>query len=523
MKNLLRCAGIGLVACASAQHLERAYNRDTVGEFKLKSIQSDVLVMGPIVKTQTNYAFENPFNKLTEASVWFDLPQPAVLGGFGYWYKNEFVPGVLMDKNQAWFIYTAITSRNEDPGIMVQTTPSSYHAQIYPLAAGYDFRYQLSSIGILGSSHGELIVPRAQGKDGIAPVVNVHSSQPGEIETKAIDEVLQTLIHRPRDPVLDAQIYAQRFKDGYTYVAGLVRTDAPDAPHIVRGIHNVYWARPETGDTNGSVKYFFGRQRQPGDLHITAGKGESTPRVSLVKQVKGTESGGDAAKLWAHQKLVQDEWRRRKDVLRFSLKYQVPSTQTALLAVPQEQMIRFKRLAAEYRRKQREEARWRRKWDNQRPLNWNRSRGGDPEIRVLLPGAISAYALLPDRRRFELRKDADGYWGGNFDIPADAPEGQYMVRAIGLKSDGQKVERDIRYTVDRTPPAGKLSLEAGFWVVRSEPALARATMVWGDGTEEDLVEVDPGLYKLPVGFRRPVKVVLFDQAHNHRDVGWSPR
>jgi len=506
-----------LVSCmAGAQSVTNAYNRDTHDQFRIKGVTAKSVVKGPIFKQEAVYQFDNPFTKLTEASVWFNLPAAAVLSNFGYWYKDEFVPGILMDKNKAWFIYTAITSRNEDPGIMVQTSPSSYHTQIFPLASGYDFRLKLTSVGFLEDNGDVFRVPE--------PKLN-EQSYPQEIVSATPESVItdagsHSVIKYPRDPNMDLQIYAQKNRDGYTYVAGILRTDKPDAALKLAGIHKVYWSRPEN-DNSGNVKLFVGRRRGPGTLMIqTKGEGHDSPYVK-AKYVKANEKGSDAAKLWAHEKLVQDSWQSGKEVLAFSLKYQVPSSQTALLAVPQEEMKIFKAKAAEYRRQQAEQSHRERSWQSNRQSNWSSSPGGDPEIRVYQPDARRVYAVLPDGRTFDLNKTGKGYWGGNYDIPADAPEGTYAVRVVSVDDRGEETTQTVSYQVDRTAPTGSLKTEDGFLVLTSEAGLARVIAVFSDGSEEPMVEITPGVYKLPVNLKRLVKVELIDQAHNVAEVTWS--
>lgn len=504
-------------AAVNAQNVERAYNRDTQESFKLKDVVSKSVVKGPIVKQDTIFRYENPYQKLTEASVWFDFPYATILSGFGYWFKDEYVPGILMDKNKAWFIYTAITSRNEDPGIMVQTSPSSYHTQIYPLAVGHDLRVRLTSVGFLQAEDGRLVVPNPSVEEQEYPTT-VTSAQPDTLKEIKEADSLETVVEYPTDPGMDMLVYAQRHKDGYTYVAGILRTDKPNAALDMRGLHRVYWTRPE-GAEDGSVKMFIGRRRGAGTIQIRA-KDEGAD-YTKKKYIKANERGSDAAKLWAHQRLQQDDWTRNRDVLKFSLQYQIPSSQTALLAVPQEQMRLFKKKAAEYRKEQARQARLERQWQRDRQQNWSRSSGGDPEIRVFLPNAERVYAVLPDGRTFDLVKSRSGFWGGNYDIPANAPEGSYDVRVVSIDRDGNQNEQTVSYQVDRTAPTGELKIEDEFLVLTSEEGLAKAIVVFGDGTEEPMIEVTPGVYKLPVGKKRIVKVVLIDKAHNIADLPWS--
>jgi len=507
---------------AHGQVIEQVYDRDNHDQFKLKKYETKSVVKGPMVKQESVFTFDNPAKKLTEASFWFSLPSPGVLGGFAYWYKDEYVPGVLMDKQQAWFIYTAITSRNEDPGIMVQTSPSSYHAQIYPLAIGYDLRVQLTTLGFLEHGKDGLMVPEPDVEDlGNTEVPHNNSIVTIQPKTQKIVQVegqKRTVVTNPTDGTW-LQYYAQKHRDGHTYVVGMIHAEHPDDPFRIKGLKNVFWARPENGPQDGSVKLFMGRRDGAGKIQVVT---ESPQKIEILKgTIHANEKGTDTAKLWAHQKLNQGNWRSSKDVLKFSLKYQIPSTQTALLAVPTEQMKLFREKAAEYQRKQKEEARKQREWQKNRDTNWRNSSGGDPEIRVKMADAIKVDAVLPDGREFSLTKDTQGFWGGNFDIPVDAPEGDFSVKLVGTRTNGTTFEYVLHYNVDRTAPTANLSTEKGFYVVKPNEKIAKAVAVFGSGAEEELIPTEDGRYELPVKTGRLVKVVLVDLAHNIREIQWS--
>jgi Vault protein inter-alpha-trypsin domain len=520
---------VGIILAAiplasNAQVVQQVYNRDSGEHFNIKKVVTDSVIKGPMVKQKSVFTFDNPSKRLTEASFWFSLPTPGVLSGFAYWYQNEFVPGVLMDKQKAWFIYTAITSRNEDPGIMVQTSPSSYHAQIFPLAIGYDLRVQLTTLGFLESDEKGLLLPEpditqiSQGNN-VPQVNNFKQIQPEVRKVVEVNGVRRTVIADPLTDETTMQYYAQKHKDGHTYVVGMIHTKNPDDPFQIKGLTNVFWARPENGPDDGSVKLFMGRRNGAGKIQVVSDK--STKTEILKGTIHANERGTDTAKLWAHQKLNQTEWRRNKDVLNFSLKYQIPSSQTALLAVPSEQMKLFRAKAAEYERKQKAEARRQREWQKNREMNWRDSSGGDPEIRVLMPEAVKVVVTLPDGKEFELKKDAKGFWGGNFDIPAEAPEGDYSVKLTGTKADGSTFEKFLHYQVDRTAPTGEIKVENGFYVLKANETLARAVAVFGSGQEVNMIPNDEGNYEVPIAKGRLIKVMLIDNAHNVREIKWS--
>ncbi|MEZ5163498.1 MAG: VIT domain-containing protein [Fimbriimonadaceae bacterium] len=491
---------------------------------KLRKVEADTVIKGPLYKQTTVCTFDNPYKNLTEASLWFSLPWPSVLSGFAYWYKDEYVPGVLMDKQKAWFIYTAITSRNEDPGIMVQTSPSSYHAQIYPLAVGWDLRAQLTTVGFMEATPDGYLVPEPNvsqiSEAGVpkAHLATFKKKTPRKL-VRQPDKSFKVVADIKEGFSVD--YYAETFQDGYTYVAGVIRSDMPEEPHWVKGLSEVYWTRPEQGITDGSVKLFIGRQKGKADFHIYRQEKGKSYREAFDGSGDVALRGNDTAKLWAHQKLVQDQWRSRKAVLDFSLKYQIPSTQTALLAVPEEQMKLFREKAAEFERKKKEEERKQRNWQNNRRLNWNRSSGGDPEIRIEFVNATRVTAYFPDQREIELKPKGQNLWGGNFDIPANALEGEYVVRIVAEFADGHKEEKTLSYTVDRTAPEGKFTHQKGILSINTNESVAKAIVVFADQTEEEMVATGDRQFQLPIGDRKIVRVILIDQAHNIANVKWS--
>src|SRR5262249_29358266 len=160
-------------------------------------------------------------------------------------------------------------------------------------------------------------------------------------------------------------------------------------------------------------------------------------------------------------------------------------------------------------RKQSEQARRERAWQNQRNQNWNNSGGGDPEIRIQLPEATSAYAILPDGRRIELRQGQDGFWGGSYDIPATATEGEYKIKIVGVRKDGTETEASTSYNVDRTAPIAKYEIVKGSLEIRSETGLARVIAVMANGDEVEIKESDEaGIYKLDLDGKKVVSVIL---------------
>ena len=132
--------------------------------------------------------------------------------------------------------------------------------------------------------------------------------------------------------------------------------------------------------------------------------------------------------------------------------------------------------------------------------------------------------MLPDGRTINLVPTGEGYWGGNFEIPADSPEGDYAIRVYSMNKDGSTTIQQIVYTVDRTPPVGTASVVRMFGnlmlVVRSEAKLAKVFAVALNGAVIELKETSPGVYiaALPNDAGGELRITMLDGAHNRGEI-----
>lgn len=519
LSALFLAAGIVL-----AQDLINIYNRDNGYAFVLKEVHAATVVRGPLAKTTTTYLLDNPYTKLTEASFNFSLPEGAVLGGFGYWYKDEFVPGILMDKELAWFIYTAITSRDRDPGIMEMTSSRTFHAQIYPLAVGYPLRIQLTSISYLDPEYDRFNVPPPSwfgGHTGVEKEWKVDgggkpvivSDWSATVATDRVPANLQNDIY--------TSIVAERWKDGNVYVAGIAMGSLGQGLPRVSGLKRGHVTQFREGVSDDPAVYFSGIATGP---TITVQQGGNSRVVSIGR----VSAGNDVVKVWAQAELVDGY---RGDLLEFSLKHQVPSYATALLAVPNSEKRLFEQKRKEYlarlrkeRARMEREAQLARRRGGVPQVNWQSSRGGDPQILLEAKDAEKVFAVLPDGRVLSLRQLSTGWWTVNFEIPADAPEGTYKVRLVVVRKDGSRREEDIEYTVDRTAPTGVAFRQGGVVTVESEPGLAVVEAYTVAGRRIVLQEVQPGKYQATTTLTEAVAFVLAkDNASNMARLSCSQR
>lgn len=564
-------------AYAGAQTVTAVYNRDNHQPLQLKSLKVESTVVGPLVRTSTWLTFSNPFKSQIEAAMNFDLPIASALGGFAYYYGDEYVASRLIDKNKAWAIYAEITGRGRDPGIMDQMSSSSFHCQIFPVEPGHDLRVRLWSVSVLEPSNGGMVLPRPSvlGK----PVENrnwiVKDSRGVHFQGGAYSVDLNQSV----------SAVSQAFVDGRVYIAGLLHNTERPNPTIE--ILHAYYEPLNRPGTGADVTQKFAEVVRSGEFAVRADNsifGDPTPNIfkqlrveyeldgkvvnktvpehdvvqllqpippafsdlrearwiamdpqtfaffgwlprnqSTNVSVDGShysflprelDKGNDTARLWAQQVLSSKTIKARDEILAFSLKYGVPSEATALLAVPEAEMRAFKQRESERRRAELERQRGSRNWTGKKEQNWGSGGGGDPEIRLVIPGAAKAEAILPDGQILTLLSNGD-IWAGNFDIPASAPEGKYLVRVLAHMPDGTTVERSWTYEVDRTPPVGQASLVAKDLLrVDSEPGLARVIAYAQNGLQVTLSEVSPGRYEGKIKSLGTITIQLTDHAGN---------
>lgn len=537
MKAWTLCFLLALAPMSQSQNLLHVYNRDTGDPFKLTAVEAHTQTVGPLEKTRTVFTFANPYQKLTEVSFNVRFNAGQVLAGFGYWYGDEYVPGRLMANEEAWFIYSGITSRNRDPGIMEQVSPEQYHCQIYPIAIGHPVRIEVTSIGWMTPQSDRLLHngPTWDELEAEGESANVQYRWfvDGKEDQSGANRASAPSVSWTPTSLADGVLISQRWKDGRYYVAGIYR-GRPGLRHpAIVGLNQVYWVKDEN-EKNMDGWLFVGWQTSPKPVSCIDGR----DRVTMEIQAS---SGDLTAKLWAQQVLAQGHWYAPKKVLDFSLRYQVPSSQTALLAVPKSEWKLMEQKRKEYKawakkqaqlaKKEAEEARkaqlaYSRNWRERKMISWRVTQGGDPEIRVSAQLAKTVFAILPDGTRLKLNQGAPGVWGGNFEIPASAPEGQYLVKIEILYVDGRKEIRTESYAVDRTKPTGHVWVEERgpdrTLCVESEAGLARVIAYWPDGKYLLFKEVNPGHYEaaLPHGASGQPVIQLVDSASNKAFAAW---
>jgi hypothetical protein len=166
------------------------------------------------------------------------------------------------------------------------------------------------------------------------------------------------------------------------------------------------------------------------------------------------------------------------------------------------------------------------------------ARMGDPLISVQAPDAVSVVALMPDGEIKQLVFDAQKErWEARFDIPASAAEGEYTIQIIVARKDGSRQMLKMHYSVDLTPPDGKVRMKvidkeySRQKVLRLEmqtddnAARVSALLPWNQKVElmpsENTSNQFFALTPVPEDFQKstfPVTFVLTDKAHNRAEI-----
>ena len=527
-------------------------------QLPLREVRSHTVIAGPLAKTQIAYVVENRNPERTEVGVNFHVPQETVLTAFGYYYKGRFIRGKMYDTNDAWKIYTAVTSRGRDPGIMDRPSAQDYHVQVYPVEARHDLRIVVELSQALATdrqgAHFEL--PLTQ-MDGIKRDVEVRS----EVEVRGHTGAEITGNYAPRTikstgkngaevllrgrwlPKDNWTVTIPRRFPGVTQSAYSGRNPskrngyyalAITAPYRLVNPRVTLSARPGTNDTLPTTfpttpaygrLLLTGRYYGPGRLGVTV-HSQGRPPLHLTVPLSDKvvpEHGNPAAGLWADKRIavLQDDHGRdhRAQVVGLSKRFTVVSQYTALLAIPAEELDYYRRVLAKQK-----------VGTNTRAVGGG---GGDPYIAVKAPAnAKQVVAVFPNGDVKDLTYDpSKSLWNGRFDIPFGTPAGEYRVTVIVVHADGTRTRFALLYQyLTGGPKVGNLqSLRASpggpFRLSVSGTGIARAVAVMPWGERVDLSDQDghgwTAALRVPADWPKGttlITVVLLDGAHDRTEV-----
>lgn len=535
-----------------------AYCEDPGAQLPLREIRSHTVIAGPVAKTQITYVIANKNTVRTEVGINFHLPPDTTLTAFGYYYQGRFIRGKIYDTDEAWKIYTAVTSRGRDPGIMERNGARDYHVQVYPVEASRDLRVVVALSQALATdragAHFELPLTQQRGESSDVQVrsdVVIRGHAPGEI-VSSDDRHVSKSAHDGGTQVR----LAGRWRLVQDWVISLRR----QTPGVTRSVfsalnpsrRNGYYAlsvvapyrlvsprvelvcRPGTDDTLptrfGPVPaygrlFLTGRYSGAGPLGVTIrSRGRSPLRftVPLSSQVL-PERDNPAAGLWADKRIAAlqaDHTRaRRAQVVGLSKRFTVVSHYTALLAIPAEELAYYRKVLAHQKI-----------GTNTHAVGGG---GGDPYIAVKAPAdALQVVAVFPNGDMKNLLFDvAKNLWDGRFDIPFGTPAGEYRVTVIVVHQGGGRSRFALLYQYLTGGPKvdGLTALHARpggpFRLSVTGRNIARAVAVLPWGKRVDLAASGDGgwatLEHVPASWPKGtslITLVLLDGAHDRTEV-----
>ncbi|MGO8672166.1 MAG: VIT domain-containing protein [Capsulimonadaceae bacterium] len=548
------------------------YTESPYSKLPLKSVHSSTRIEGAIAQTHIEYTFIDGMTQTMEVGLNFKLPDGAILNGFGYYYGSRYITGKIYDNDQAWQIYTAVTSHGRDPGIMDRPSQQDYHTQIFPVLPGQYLRVDVDLTQIMptdeAGAHFTLPlqqsseVTRTTDIDAHVTVVNCRgslltSSDPAHTTTTSDGASASMRLTGNWLPRTDWVVTIARALPGVK-VSAFSRLPASGkgtpAHGSRRGALGAYaatiscpWAlndvriklsgRPRTSmasatrfgdvDRYGTIG-FCGRYRRAGREYVTVRSSNHRPFTVSFELGSGRTADPEnpAARVWADKRIsaLQDSPRdRRTECVALSRRYTVVSNFTALLAIPKEELENYKRHMAA---------------DNaDTNTQYTGGGGGDPYIWVNAPSdARQVVAVFPDGDAQNLTFDTNRKtWSTRFDIPLGMPAGTFDVTIIVVMADGARSRFVIEYdNLTRSPSAavagGPLSaVPGGMLTVRVDAGGAtRATLVAPWAEREPMTEGGPGsdgswsgALTVPTDWQPgtvPVTVVLYDGAHDRSEV-----
>jgi hypothetical protein len=376
---LLGAAVVLLVQPAWGRVLLKPKGRNAT-PLRTKALAAEVTVDRQFATTELELVFANESSRRLEADFIYTVPDGAVATYFAYWYGDEKVVARIVEKERAAAIYQAITSRMRDPALVELIGKNTYRARIFPIMPNSDLRVQLRMVQALPSDAEGVPYELPLREEGVAPDtyesfdVNVRVNADESIVrvinnyglpvTKDAAGSLVTLSgknYRPEKDLrvrqvrveqrLHAALYAAPSggRDGF-FALALTPNHSLTRPKVtIKGIATYHVVPAGLPNVKAHESLLVcGRYRRSGAATVTLtgrsplGALRYSQRVTFGSEA---EPNSLATKLWAAGRIEQlsANRRNREAVIELSKRFTLPSTFTSWLAVPTEEMERYRR------------------------------------------------------------------------------------------------------------------------------------------------------------------------------------
>jgi hypothetical protein len=345
---------------------------------RIKALKADARIDGQFAATRLNFTFQNETADRIEADFMYTLPANTVVTYFAYWFGEEKVVARIVEKARARAIYTHITSRMRDPALVEMVGKDTFRARIFPVMPNADLKVEMVLMQILPSDGRTILYsfPLDTGKDqsyqeldfqvawrrgsGIERFTSNYWKDLQFDDQFARFRLKGTNFRPPKDvrvsairyeKLLHAELYAAPSGGGDGFFA-LALTSAHTLAKPLLQISGVKIF--ETLPTQfpevkaGRAQYVFGRYRGSGPAMVTVTGRVNDKPVTYTQAVHfGNQSiqNNIASKLWAWRRIEQlsASDANRITVIALSKRFLLPSKFTSWLAVPKEELERYKR------------------------------------------------------------------------------------------------------------------------------------------------------------------------------------
>ncbi|MHB9109631.1 MAG: VIT domain-containing protein [Armatimonadota bacterium] len=345
---------------------------------RVKALTARAEIHGQFAVTTLKYAFLNESSDRLEADFIYSMPPGAVATCFAYWFGEEKVVARIVEKERAAQIYQHITSRMRDPALVEMIGKNTFRARIFPVMPHADLKVEIVMAQALPTDHGDILytLPLQEANDPITyeqldvrvtpfmdatitEVANNYGLEPQQEGAASMFSLIGANYRPPRDlrirlkrapASLQASLYSARSggPDGF-FALALTPDHSLRRPRIrISGISTYAAAPAKLPDVKaGQAVILTGRYRGSGKATVMltgqlAGKPVSySGTVTFADQA---EPNNLATKLWAAERMddLDESAKSRETVLAMSHRYNLPGKFTSWLAIPIEELQRYK-------------------------------------------------------------------------------------------------------------------------------------------------------------------------------------
>ena len=352
---------------------------------RLKAQKIEATIEGRLAATTSLMTFENETSQRIEADFIYAAPPGALVTGFAYWFGEEKVVARIVEKERAREIYKYITSRMRDPALVEMIGRNTFHAKIFPVMPNADLRVEVRYLEVLPATAGGTLYtlplkPEEEGKGTLDTLdVSVRVKADSEVASVGSNlaaakkdggfynlDISQKTYRAPADlrVRIASKPLAARPASAWRSSLWSARSGGADgffalamtAPHALKNpflkisgtrVYDVF-PRRFSNIKAGQTVLLVGRYRAKGtarlSLKSSASGWERTPQFSPNRR-----ADNPAMLLWAKEKIedLSRNARNQSAVVALSTRYELPSKWTSWLAIPKEELERYKQEKAE--------------------------------------------------------------------------------------------------------------------------------------------------------------------------------